>query len=54
MHREGIIGKEKGGKGEISDRLLKEYKFRAGIADQDLIRKANNMMEYLGRDTPCE
>ena len=26
--------------GRISDRLLKEYKFRAGIAEHDLVRKA--------------
>ena len=31
------IGKEGGG---ISDRPLKEYKFRAGIPKHDLVRKA--------------
>ena len=40
--------KRRGG-GAISDRPLKEYKFRAGIAEHDLARKANGMMEYLGR-----
>ena len=29
-----------GGGGGVSDRLLKEYKFRAGIAKHDLVRKA--------------
>jgi translation initiation factor IF-3 len=44
-----LSAKKKGGKGAISDRPLKEFKFRAGIADHDLLRKANNMTEYLGR-----
>ncbi len=44
-----MSAKKRGGKGAISDRPLKEFKFRAGIADHDLLRKANNMMEYLGR-----
>ena len=34
----GIIGQEDGG--GISDRPLKEYKFRMGIAEHDLVRKA--------------
>ncbi len=33
----------------ISDCPLKEYKFRTGIAKHNLVRKANGMMEYLGR-----
>ena len=44
--------KEKGsgsGGGAISDRPLKEFKFRAGIADHDLERKTNNMLKYLGK-----
>ena len=45
--------KKKGGGGEgggaISDRPLKEFKFRAGIADHDLERKANNMLQYLSK-----
>ncbi|KAL3803944.1 hypothetical protein ACHAW5_001721 [Stephanodiscus triporus] len=41
--------KKRGGGGAISDRPLKEYKFRAGIADHDLRRKTNGMLEYLGR-----
>jgi translation initiation factor IF-3 len=44
-----IKAKRRGGGGAISDRPLKEYKFRAGIAEHDLARKANGMMEYLGR-----
>lgn len=38
-----------GGGGAISDRPLKEFKFRAGIADHDLERKTNNMLKYLGK-----
>lgn len=41
--------KKKEGGGAISDRPLKEFKFRAGIADHDLERKANNMIKYLGK-----
>jgi translation initiation factor IF-3 len=44
--------KKKGGGeggGAISDRPLKEFKFRAGIADHDLERKANNMLQYLSK-----
>ena len=40
--------RERGG-GAISDRQVKEFKFRAGIADHDLERKAGNMMKYLER-----
>lgn len=40
--------RERGG-GAISDRQVKEFKFRAGIADHDLERKAGNMMRYLER-----
>ena len=39
--------KKKGGGGAISDRPVKEYKFRAGIADHDLNRKTRDMLEYL-------
>lgn len=39
--------KKREGGGAISDRPLKEFKFRAGIADHDLERKANNMIKYL-------
>jgi translation initiation factor IF-3 len=39
--------KKKEGKGAISDRSLKEYKFRAGIAHHDLVRKTSNMIKYL-------
>jgi translation initiation factor IF-3 len=39
--------KKKDGRGAISDRSLKEYKFRAGIAHHDLLRKTSNMMKYL-------
>ncbi|KAL3780830.1 hypothetical protein HJC23_011079 [Cyclotella cryptica] len=38
--------KDSGG-GAISDKPLKEFKFRAGIADHDLERKTSNMIEYL-------
>jgi len=38
-----------GGGGAISDRPLKEFKFRAGIADHDLERKTNNMLKYLAK-----
>eukprot|EP00571_Detonula_confervacea_P003268 CAMPEP_0172324584 /NCGR_PEP_ID=MMETSP1058-20130122/51706_1 /TAXON_ID=83371 /ORGANISM="Detonula confervacea, Strain CCMP 353" /LENGTH=380 /DNA_ID=CAMNT_0013040893 /DNA_START=18 /DNA_END=1157 /DNA_ORIENTATION=+ len=37
------------GGGAISDRPLKEFKFRAGIADHDLERKTTNMMKYLAK-----
>lgn len=39
--------KKKEGGGAISDRPLKEFKFRAGIADHDLERKTANMVKYL-------
>ncbi len=39
--------KKRGGGGAISDRPVKEYKFRAGIADHDLNRKTRGMLEYL-------
>jgi len=39
--------KKKEGGGAISDRPLKEFKFRAGIADHDLARKTKNMISYL-------
>ncbi|KAL7454223.1 hypothetical protein ACHAWC_005862 [Mediolabrus comicus] len=42
-------GEGGGGGGAISDRPLKEFKFRAGIADHDLERKANNMLQYLSK-----
>jgi translation initiation factor IF-3 len=38
-----------GGGGAISDRPLKEFKFRAGIANHDLERKTNNMLNYLAK-----
>ena len=41
--------KKKEGGGAISDRALKEFKFRAGIADHDLERKTNNMLKYLSK-----
>lgn len=41
--------KGSGSGGAISDRPLKEFKFRAGIADHDLERKTNNMLKYLGK-----
>ena len=39
--------KSKQGGGAISDKPLKEFKFRAGIAEHDLLRKAKNMIGYL-------
>lgn len=39
--------KKRGGGGAISDRPVKEYKFRAGIADHDLNRKTRDMIQYL-------
>eukprot|EP00578_Thalassiosira_sp_NH16_P006108 CAMPEP_0181116394 /NCGR_PEP_ID=MMETSP1071-20121207/21928_1 /TAXON_ID=35127 /ORGANISM="Thalassiosira sp., Strain NH16" /LENGTH=380 /DNA_ID=CAMNT_0023200637 /DNA_START=80 /DNA_END=1222 /DNA_ORIENTATION=- len=39
--------KRREGGGAISDRPLKEFKFRAGIADHDLMRKARNMIGYI-------
>ena len=39
--------KSKPGGGSISDKPLKEFKFRAGIAEHDLLRKAKNMIGYL-------
>ena len=39
--------KSRDGGGSISDKPLKEFKFRAGIADHDLQRKASNMVKYL-------
>ena len=41
--------KKKEGGGAISDRPLKEFQFRAGIADHDLERKTNNMLKYLSK-----
>lgn len=41
--------KKKEGGGAISDRPLKEFKFRAGIADHDLMRKTANMLKYLDK-----
>ena len=43
--RAASLKKTEGG-GAISDRPLKEFKFRAGIADHDLERKTNNMIKY--------
>jgi len=45
--RKSITKKKKEGGGAISDRPLKEFKFRAGIDDHDLKRKTNNMCKYL-------
>ena len=39
--------KAKDGGRSIGDKSLKEFKFRAGIADHDLQRKTSNMIEYL-------
>lgn len=39
--------KSKEGGGSISDKSLKEFKFRAGITDHDLQRKVSNMTKYL-------
>ena len=47
--KEKEIKKGSGSGGAISDRPLKEFKFRAGIADHDLERKTNNMLKYLGK-----
>lgn len=45
--------RKKEGGGAISDRQLKEFKFRAGIADHDLQRKASNMVKYLEKGHAC-
>jgi len=45
--RKNITKKKKEGGGAISDRPLKEFKFRAGIDDHDLKRKTDNMRGYL-------
>ncbi|KAL7554954.1 hypothetical protein ACHAWF_018514 [Thalassiosira exigua] len=45
--REKNTKKRLEGTGAISDKALKEFKFRAGIADHDLKRKASSMASYL-------
>mmetsp|Transcript_19474 Transcript_19474/g.41664 ORF Transcript_19474/g.41664 Transcript_19474/m.41664 type:complete len:319 (+) Transcript_19474:49-1005(+) len=47
--RQAATKKKREGGGAISDRPLKEFKFRAGIADHDLERKTNDMIDYLGK-----
>jgi len=47
--RKNLTKKRKEGGGAISDRPLKEFKFRAGIDDHDLRRKTANMCRYLER-----
>ena len=43
-------GKPSGG----GAKQLKEFKFKAGIDDSDLQRKADNMMNYLEKGHPCQ
>jgi len=45
--------KEKGMLSE-SEQPMKEFKFRAGIADNDLERKVSNMKSYLQKGHPCQ
>ena len=48
-------GKRKGGmKGKQSGLAVKEFKFKAGIADNDLERKAENMIKYLVKGHHCQ
>mmetsp|Transcript_20702 Transcript_20702/g.45201 ORF Transcript_20702/g.45201 Transcript_20702/m.45201 type:complete len:328 (-) Transcript_20702:173-1156(-) len=46
----GNKGSGKGG----SSKATKEFKFKAGIADNDLERKADNMIKYLLKGHPCQ
>ena len=43
-------GSKKGG----ANKATKEFKFKAGIADNDLQRKAENMIKYLLKGHPCQ
>lgn len=50
-------GKQKGGKkgkGGSGGLAVKEFKFKAGIADNDLERKAENMIKYLVKGHRCQ
>jgi len=49
-------GKQKGkkGKGGGGGLAMKEFKFKAGIADNDLERKAENMIKYLVKGHRCQ
>jgi len=47
--RRAAAQKRREGGGAVSDRATKEFKFRAGIADHDLERKAGRMMGYLDK-----
>lgn len=52
------FGKQKGGKkgkgGGGGGLAVKEFKFKAGIADNDLERKAENMIKYLVKGHRCQ
>ena len=52
------VGKQKGGKkgkgGGGGGLAVKEFKFKAGIADNDLERKAENMIKYLVKGHRCQ
>mmetsp|Transcript_22193 Transcript_22193/g.48162 ORF Transcript_22193/g.48162 Transcript_22193/m.48162 type:complete len:339 (-) Transcript_22193:3982-4998(-) len=47
--KESKLSKDKSKGGAISDKPLKEFKFRAGIDNHDLERKASNMIKYLDK-----
>ena len=47
--KEKAAGSNSGGGGAISDKALKEFKFRAGIADHDLQRKTEGLIKYLAK-----
>ena len=47
IQKAALTKKKQEGSGAISDRSLKEFKFRAGIDFHDLERKTNNMIKYL-------
>lgn len=47
--KESKVFKDKSKGGAISDKPLKEFKFRAGIDNHDLERKASNMIKYLDK-----
>jgi translation initiation factor IF-3 len=48
------LSTKKRGGGSIFDRPLKEYKFCTGIAKHGIVRKANSMIKYLGKEHPIK
>lgn len=50
----GSAGKGKKPANAGGPKAKKEFKFKAGIADNDLLRKAENMIKYLLKGHPCQ